>query len=129
MPVQLAAPHPLWQAYGLLQGLFGRTRPSHPKIKNIKAKGGITRSVKFPGVNMDIGHVRNLIWHKKDDKSAWIAYNQMRGQYKSLMEGAIPQAFFSDPNQCNTKNDPQSTLPACKGLLNQPASAGRTRHF
>ena len=29
---------------------------------------GVIRAVKFPGINLDIGHVRNLSWAKDNDE-------------------------------------------------------------
>lgn len=62
---------------------------------------GVVRQVRFPGVNLDIGHIRNLTWAKDNDLSKWVSYNRMRGQYMSALEHAVPERFFSDPAQCN----------------------------
>ncbi|WP_152969363.1 hypothetical protein [Paracidovorax avenae] len=62
---------------------------------------GVVRRVEFPGVNIDIGHMRNLAWSRNNDKAQWVAYNRMRGQYMSALEHMVPAAFFSDPNWCN----------------------------
>lgn len=62
---------------------------------------GVVRQVKFPGVNLDIGHVRNLTWAKDNDREKWISYNRMRGQYMSSLEHAVLERFFNDPNKCN----------------------------
>lgn len=76
---------------------------------------GVIRKVTFPGVNMDIGHVRNLTWAKDSDPTKWIAYNRLRGQYMSALEHAVPERFFSDPSQCNIPGSTTSnpSLPAC----------------
>jgi len=62
---------------------------------------GVVRRVEFPGVNIDIGHMRNLAWSRSNDKAQWVAYNRMRGQYMSALEHMVPAAFFIDPNWCN----------------------------
>ena len=76
---------------------------------------GVIRSVKFPGVNMDIGHIRNLSWAKDNNDKTWIAYNRLRGQYMSALEHAIPERFFNDPAKCNAEGTtiPVAGLPAC----------------
>jgi hypothetical protein len=76
---------------------------------------GVVRRVEFPGVNMDIGHIRNLTWAKDNDREKWIAYNQLRGQYMSALEHAVPERFFNDPAQCNSYDNPTPVagLPNC----------------
>ena len=76
---------------------------------------GVTRSVKFPGLNMDIGGIRNLSWAKDNNDKTWIAYNRLRGQYMSALEHAIPERFFNDPAKCNAEGTttPVAGLPAC----------------
>jgi len=76
---------------------------------------GVIRKVTFPGVNMDIGHVRNLSWAKDNDRATWIGYNKLRGQYMSALEHAIPERFFNDPAQCNAQGatTPVAGLPDC----------------
>jgi transglutaminase-like putative cysteine protease len=76
---------------------------------------GVIRAVKFPGVNMDIGHVRPLGWSKDNNQATWIAYNKLRGQYMSALEHAIPERFFNDPTKCNPDGTttPVAGLPAC----------------
>ena len=76
---------------------------------------GVIRKVTFPGVNMDIGHIRNLGWAKDNDRATWIGYNKLRGQYMSALEHAIPERFFNDPAQCNTQGTttPVAGLPDC----------------
>jgi hypothetical protein len=84
---------------------------------------GVIRKVGFPGVNMDIGHVRNLTWAKDGREQSWISYNRLRGQYMSVLEHAIPEQFFSDPAQCNLNGTRTANpaLPPC----NQGVSAMR----
>ena len=68
---------------------------------------------------MDIGQLRHIRWVKNDDPLAainnkpeltqngktaahnrWVAYNRMRGQYASALEGGIPERMFIDRSQC-----------------------------
>jgi hypothetical protein len=93
---------------GLSYGLFHA-------VAQARYNWGVIRSVSFPGVNMDIGHIRNLTWAKDNDKSKWVAYNRLRGQYMSALEHAIPERFFNDPAQCNLEGstNPVAGLPAC----------------
>ncbi|MBL0422993.1 hypothetical protein JI739_21835 [Ramlibacter sp. AW1] len=76
---------------------------------------GVVRQVSFPGVNVDIGHYRLLAWSRDHDESRWVAYNRLRGQALSALEHAVPEAFFSDPAQCNRVGVARSNpaLPAC----------------
>jgi hypothetical protein len=76
---------------------------------------GVVTKVTFPGVNMDIGHVRNPSWSKSNDESQWANYNRLRGQYMSALEAAVPERFFSDPAQCNpaTSTTTNPALPNC----------------
>ncbi|WP_313333404.1 transglutaminase-like domain-containing protein [Comamonas sp.] len=76
---------------------------------------GVVRQVRFPGVNLDIGHIRNLTWAKDNDQSKWVSYNRMRGQYMSALEHAVPERFFSDSSQCNLAGTttPVTGLPEC----------------
>lgn len=76
---------------------------------------GVVRRVDFPGVNIDIGHMRNLAWSRSNDKAQWVAYNRMRGQYMSALEHAVPERFFSDPAKCNLAGsaNPVAGLPDC----------------
>jgi len=93
---------------GLSYGLFHA-------VANPVYSWGVIRKVTFPGVNMDIGHVRNLTWSKDHDEKSWVAYNRMRGQYMSALEGAVPERFFNDPAQCNPvgTTTPVAGLPDC----------------
>jgi hypothetical protein len=76
---------------------------------------GVVRKVTFPGVNMDIGHMRNITWAKDNDSRKWVAYNRLRGQYMSALEHAVPERFFNDPAQCNPEgtSTPVAGLPDC----------------
>ena len=76
---------------------------------------GVIRKVTFPGVNMDIGHVRPIGYSKDNDPTSWIAYNKLRGQYMSALEHAIPERFFNDPTKCNAEGTttPVLGLPVC----------------
>ena len=93
---------------GLSYGLFHA-------VANPIYSWGVVRKVTFPGVNMDIGHVRNITWAKDNDEKKWVAYNRLRGQYMSALEHAVPERFFNDPNQCNLQGNPRPTagLPDC----------------
>jgi len=76
---------------------------------------GVVRRVEFPGVNIDIGHMRNLAWSRSNDKAQWATYNRMRGQYMSALEHAVPERFFSDLAKCNLAGsaNPVAGLPEC----------------
>jgi len=76
---------------------------------------GVVRKVTFPGVNLDIGHIRNITWTKDNDPAKWIIYNRLRGQHMSALEHAIPERFFNDPATCNLQETttPTAGLPAC----------------
>lgn len=76
---------------------------------------GVIRQVKFPGVNMDIGHVRTMGWSKTSTSTDWVNYNRLRGQYMSALEHAVPVLIFSDPGWCNLPGTttPNPSLPAC----------------
>jgi len=76
---------------------------------------GVIRKVTFPGINIDIGHMRQITWSRDNQESEWIAYNRLRGQYMSALEHAIPEKFFNDPSQCNPEGTatPNSSLPTC----------------
>ena len=98
---------------GMSYGLF------HALATPSKLYGQFTTGVKFQGVMMDIGHLRHLRWVTNDDPTAainakpeltangktaahnrWVAYNRMRGQYASALEGGIPERMFIDRTQC-----------------------------
>ena len=93
---------------GLSYGLFHA-------VANPIYSWGVVRKVTFPGVNMDIGHVRNITWAKDNDDRKWVAYNRLRGQYMSALEHAVPERFFNDPQKCNLQgaSNPTAGLPDC----------------
>jgi transglutaminase-like putative cysteine protease len=93
---------------GLSYGLFH-------SILNPIYSWGVVRKVTFPGVNMDIGHVRNLTWAKDNSAQRWVDFNRLRGQHMSALEHAVPERFFSDPAQCNVEGslNPNPNLPPC----------------
>ena len=93
---------------GLSYGLF------HAVVNPIYS-WGVVRQVKFPGVNIDIGHIRNLTWAKDNDQDKWVSYNRSRGQYMSALENVVPEHFFNDSSQCNLVGAENSRvgLPDC----------------
>lgn len=93
---------------GLGYGLFHA-------VVNPQTSWGVIRKVTFPGVNLDVGHVRNLTWSKDNNPQDWVAYNRLRGQYMSALEHAIPERFFNNPNQYNATGTttPIAGLPTC----------------
>jgi transglutaminase-like putative cysteine protease len=84
-------------------------------VANPITSWGVIRRVRFPGVNMDIGHARNLTWTKDNDPSKWVGYNRLRGQYMSALEHAVPERFFNNPSQCNSqgRTTTNPSLPTC----------------
>lgn len=104
---------------GLSYGLF------HASVSPVYS-WGLARKVEFPGVNLDIGHVRNLTWTKDSDRGKWIAYNRMRGQYMSGLEHAVPERFFNDPSQCNLQGAASNVagLPDCPQGLSAVKALG-----
>jgi hypothetical protein len=91
---------------GLSYGLF------HAVVNPIYS-WGVIRSVKFPGVNIDVGHVRNITWAKDNDPAKWAGYNRLRGQYMSALEHGLPERFFGDSSQCDAGGTASSGLPPC----------------
>ncbi|RYF02175.1 MAG: transglutaminase [Comamonadaceae bacterium] len=93
---------------GLSYGLFHA-------VANPVYSWGVVRKVEFPGVNVDIGHMRNITWAKDNDSRKWVNYNRLRGQYMSALEHAVPERFFNDPAQCNLQGAtaPTAGLPDC----------------
>jgi hypothetical protein len=79
---------------GLSYGLFHT-------VANPVYSWGVIRRVTFPGVNIDVGHMRTLGWAKDNSPAKWVAYNRLRGQTMSALEHAIPERFLTDPNQCS----------------------------
>jgi hypothetical protein len=91
---------------GMSYGLF------HAKVQPVKTFGIVTTAVRFPGVEMDIGHLRHLRWAKSNQQNEWVAYNRIRGQYASALEHATPERFFVDTTTCNLPTStPTSTPP------------------
>jgi Transglutaminase-like superfamily len=76
---------------------------------------GVVRQVEFPGVSLDIGHVRVMSWAQDNDRRKWIGYQRLRGQYMSALEHAIPERLFSNPSRCSVAGStaPNGGLPAC----------------
>ncbi|WP_369642580.1 hypothetical protein [Acidovorax sp. A79] len=76
---------------------------------------GVVRKVSFPGVNIDIGHIRNITWAKDNNTDAWVAYNRFRGQYMSGLEHVVPAHFLSATSICNLSatSSPIPGLPDC----------------
>ena len=56
----------------------------------------MTTSVRFPGLEMDIGHLRNIRIAKDDNREALIRYSRIWGMHGSAMEAAIPETFFTN---------------------------------
>ncbi|UJB65534.1 hypothetical protein YS110_12615 [Acidovorax sp. YS12] len=104
---------------GLSYGLFHAVaRPAY--------SWGMVFKVTFPGVNLDIGHVRNITWAKDNDRQTWIGYNKLRGQYMSALEHAVPERFFHDPAQCNSygTTTPIAGLPDCPRGISAMSALG-----
>jgi hypothetical protein len=91
---------------GISYGLF------HAKVQPVKTFGIVTTAVKFPGVEMDIGHLRHLRWAKSNQQNEWVAYNRIRGQYASALEHATPERFFVDTTTCNLPTATPTSTPA-----------------
>ncbi|MDF2464329.1 MAG: transglutaminase domain protein [Ramlibacter sp.] len=93
---------------GLSYGLFHT-------VANPIYSWGVIRKVTFPGVSLDIGHVRNMTWSKDNNPAAWAAYNRMRGAHMSALEHSVPDQFFNDAYKCNSQPGIPSepALPTC----------------
>ncbi|MCA2998958.1 MAG: hypothetical protein ING75_10190 [Rhodocyclaceae bacterium] len=91
---------------GISYGLF------HAKVQPVKTFGIVTTAVKFPGVEMDVGHLRHLRWAKSNQQNEWVAYNRIRGQYASALEHATPERFFVDTTTCNLPTATPTSTPA-----------------
>jgi transglutaminase-like putative cysteine protease len=93
---------------GLSYGLFHA-------VANPYYSWGTIRKVTFPGVNIDIGHVRNLTWAKDNSAQSWVTYNRAHGQYMSALEHAILEKLFNNSTQCNPVGaaTPTAGLPVC----------------
>ncbi|MGH8541862.1 MAG: transglutaminase-like domain-containing protein [Stenotrophobium sp.] len=73
---------------GLSYGFF------HAQLAPIQTYG-VTASVQFPGVVMDVGHERRLAYSKDNSTQEWVRYNRLRGQQASAMEAEIPRQYFT----------------------------------
>jgi hypothetical protein len=114
---------------GLSFGLF------HAQVSVKQLYGLITTGVVFEGLNLDMGHLRNIRWVKDDNpgsaindpqlmqhgrsaaQNRLIAYNRQAGQYMSLMEAVVPEQFWTDKSQCRYQDEngqlQNPTLPDC----------------
>ena len=72
---------------------------------------GVVTAVRFPGMLMDVGHIRRLSYSHNNQQADWVNYNRLRGQHSSAMEHAIPEQFFSDPSSA-TKPEGVSAVKA-----------------
>lgn len=92
-------------SYGLL----------HSKAKPNKLYGVILVSITFPGVLMDIGHLRHVRVAKDNNATTWANYNRVRGQFASAMEHSVIEASFVDRGTCNLpgSQNPDPSKPAC----------------
>jgi len=91
----------------------------HAQVRPNKLWGLITTGITAQGLNMDVGHIRNIRWVRDDNpqstvnnkpelsangkpaaQNRWIAYNKLRGQYASAMEHATLEQLWVDKNTC-----------------------------
>ncbi|WP_082567450.1 transglutaminase domain-containing protein [Pelomonas sp. Root1217] len=93
---------------GLSYGFF------HATVQPIYS-WGVVRQVRFPGVNIDVPHLRSLTWSKRAITADVVSYNRQRGEYMSALENAVPERFFNDTSKCNLVGHPNPVpgLPAC----------------
>ena len=116
----VAQPVCSWGIVRQIKVLRRRAAPRRNSPSGAATRAAAVRGVfSFPGVNLDIGHIRHLGWAKDNDKQKWIGYNRLRGQYMSALEHAIPERFFNDPASCNIEGSTTQSpgLPACpKGV-------------
>jgi transglutaminase-like putative cysteine protease len=63
----------------------------------VTERWGVVHSIRFPGLLMDVGHVRLIDVAKNNSQQEWVQYNRLKGQHMSAMEHAIPETFFDDP--------------------------------
>lgn len=84
-------------------------------VANPISSWGVIRRVSFPGINIDVGHVRTMGWSRSNLHLEWVAYNRARGQHMSALEHMIPERFFNDPAKCNVEDSstPNPALPSC----------------
>lgn len=62
---------------------------------------GLVHRARFPGLQMDVGHLRRVAFEKTNQTDGWLNYNRLRGQQASALEHAIPERFFDDPTDGN----------------------------
>jgi transglutaminase-like putative cysteine protease len=111
---------------GLSYGLF------HALIQPVYS-WGIVRKATFPGLSMDVGHVRNLSWAKDNTAQSWVTYNRTRGTEMSALEHEVPEQLLSNPAQCSLDGaaSNNANLPLCPQAfsavraLNLAAQAGQ----
>jgi hypothetical protein len=92
---------------GLSYGLF------HAVAQPIVLYGILTTGVSFKGVNMDVGHMRNIRWVKTggaDAQKRWSNYNQISGQNASAMENSVPERMLIDKTQCQYVDPSSGTV-------------------
>ncbi len=111
----ISCPRRLYLSLTLLDGGPGLSYGLFHVVAQTQYSWGVIRKVTFPGVNMDIGHVRNLAWAKDNNQQSFVAYNRIRGQSMSALEGAVPEHIFYSPTQCNAIGAKTQTagLPVC----------------
>jgi transglutaminase-like putative cysteine protease len=68
----------------------------------VAERWGVIHSISFPGMLMDVGHVRLIDVAADNNQQSWVNYNRLKGQHMSAMEHAIPETFFDDPNDSVT---------------------------
>ena len=76
---------------------------------------GIARSVRFPGVTMDVDYLHTQAEAKDADPKKRIAYLRQVGSAGSAFEHAVPEKLFIDPATCNAPGTttPDPNKPAC----------------
>jgi hypothetical protein len=60
---------------------------------------GLVWRAHFPGLLMDIGHLRRVATNQTNTTSDWVSYNRLRGQHSSVMEHSVPEQFFDNANE------------------------------
>jgi hypothetical protein len=93
---------------GLSYGLF------HSLAQPVKVFGLVTTAVKFPGLLMDVGHLRYVRTSKTNNADEWLRYNQARGNDASMLESDLPESMVSDKQFCNPRwGQPTTGLANC----------------
>ncbi|MCA3080819.1 MAG: transglutaminase domain-containing protein [Rhodocyclaceae bacterium] len=82
---------------GLSYGLL------HSVAQPVKVFGLVTTAVKFPGLLMDVGHLRYVRASKTNNTDEWLRYNQARGNDASMLESDLPESMVSDKQFCNPR--------------------------